>query len=181
MERAAWLTSLAPTHAEPLQVVHYCVGEQYEAHLDHFTARDKHANERMGEAGNRLVSAFVYLQPAVQGGETAFPLLGLNEALPAGAALIWVNIDPSGRPDARTLHSGRPLVVGEKYGMNIWLRQQPLPSGLCCPEADGGDAGSDAVPVASPTPWGKQWPSPPPMVVPSPAARTVRTLKERTC
>ena len=82
--------------------------------------------ERMGTAGNRLVSVLVYLTCAAEGGETHFTSLGLNVTPTPGAALLWHNVDRHGQLDRRTLHCGRPVLAGEKWGMNIWFRQRPL-------------------------------------------------------
>ena len=59
--RAAWLTGLSPAHAEECQVVHYTPGQEYREHVDYFSSADARAAERMGAAGNRLISVFVYL------------------------------------------------------------------------------------------------------------------------
>eukprot|EP00965_Chrysotila_dentata_P195746 6177164-Pleurochrysis_carterae.AAC.2 len=37
-----------------------------------------------------------------------------------------MNIDKAGLLDGRTVHCGRPVLRGEKWGMNIWLRQRPF-------------------------------------------------------
>ena len=43
----------------------------------------------------------------------------------AGNAVVWYNIDRHGTLDERTLHAGEPVGAGEKWGMNIWLRERP--------------------------------------------------------
>ena len=89
-------------------------------------AEDEQYAARCGEAGNRLITVFVCLEASAAGGATEFPRLGLSERLAVGSALLWLNIDANGRLDGRTLHAGRPVEEGEKFGMNIWLRQRPL-------------------------------------------------------
>ena len=39
-------------------------------------------------------------------------------------ALVWYNLDRHGALDERTLHAGEPVVGGDKWGMNIWLRER---------------------------------------------------------
>ena len=158
VERAAWLTGLTSAHAELCQAVHYEVGQEYSLHHDYFSNADMNVIERMGSAGNRLASVFVYLSCADEGGATCFPDLSLSLSPCAGTAVLWHNLDTKGRPDRRTLHAGTPVVAGEKFGMNIWLRQRPL------------DPGSVQCPA---------WPAPPPQTLPSPAMISVTTLKER--
>lgn len=64
-----------------------------------------------------------------------------------GDALYWLNIDRSGRLDSRTLHAGRPVIAGEKWGCNVWLRQRPVtrPGG-----GRGGGGGTSGEPLS---PW----------------------------
>ena len=45
----------------------------------------------------------------------------------AGGALVWYNLDRHGTTDERTLHAGEPVARGEKWGMNIWLRERAFP------------------------------------------------------
>ena len=37
-----------------------------------------------------------------------------------------MNVDRRGLLDGRTLHAGCPVEAGDKFGMNVWLRQRPL-------------------------------------------------------
>ena len=159
IERACWLTGLAPSHAEELQVVHYSVGQQYQLHVDHYTDRDvRDASVLEPGGGNRLVSMFVYLSDCEEGGHTCFPTVGVDEPPVCGGALLWHNIDKRGLLDARTLHPGEPILKGSKWGMNIWLRQRPR----------------DRAAVTT-------WPRTPapPLTATTEKARDARTLKER--
>ena len=68
---------------------------------------------------------FVYLSDCEAGGATHFPLAGVQQAPVCGHALCWHNINKRGLLDGRTLHAGLPVERGVKWGMNVWLRQQP--------------------------------------------------------
>ena len=93
------------------------------------------------------------------GGCTAFPLLDVAVAPACGSALLWMNLDRKGRPDPRTLHAGEPVTRGEKWGMNVWLRQRPHGA------------------VANPDAWR---PAPaPPLTAATPAQVSAATLQER--
>ena len=127
IDRAAFLTGLTPYHAEDVQVVHYLPEKEYREHADYFSpSQDATYAERTAITGNRLISLFCCLSEADSGGATAFPHLGLRFELKQGEALLWSNIDNSGTLDGRTIHAGRPVEAGEKYGMNVWLRQRPI-------------------------------------------------------
>ena len=158
VQRAAYLAGLAPQNSEAVQVVHYKVGQQYKPHYDWFSPGARSAN-RVDARGNRLLSVFVYLALPEAGGRTGFPQLRQSFQPGAGGALAWYNLDRHGVTDERTLHAGEPVTQGEKWGMNIWLRQRPLHP--------------DRVTKPS-------WPAPPPQTFTSPLMTSVTTLKERT-
>ena len=40
-------------------------------------------------------------------------------------AVLWWNVNESGVEDPATLHAGEPVEVGEKFALNLWLRQRP--------------------------------------------------------
>jgi len=123
VQRASYLTGLTPAHAEAVQVVHYEPGGQYRPHYDYFSPADVNYSSKCSEQGNRLVSFFVYLSGCAAGGRTYFPKLRKGFAPQPGCAVCWYNLDRHGNLDDRTLHAGEPVSVGEKWGMNIWLRE----------------------------------------------------------
>lgn len=140
---------LPRTHLEPLQLVHYTLGEEYRPHTDWFES-PLHTTADLG--GNRLTSFFVYVAVSsdITGGGTNFPLLdapttgiddywcqlincdepwddGVTFRPIARNAVFWQNLNlKDGSGDPRTLHAGLPLTSGTKLGMNIWTRQGPL-------------------------------------------------------
>ena len=124
--RAAYLVGLTPEHAEAAQLVHYTPGAEYRPHYDFFSPKGGRAF-RIGTLvqGNRAVSVLVYLSSCAAGGHTSFPLLGRRFRPEPGRAVLWHNIDRDGKLDHLTLHAGEPVVEGEKWAMNIWLRQRP--------------------------------------------------------
>ena len=40
-------------------------------------------------------------------------------------AVLWWNVNENGVEDPATLHAGEPVEVGEKFALNLWLRQRP--------------------------------------------------------
>ena len=125
VQRAAYLAGLTPQHSEVVQIVHYLPGQEYRPHYDWFNPEDSRYAEKTEVMGNRLLSFFVYLSDCPAGGHTNFPTLGVRFPPQTGAALMWYNIDRHGMLDERTLHAGAPVKEGEKWGMNIWLRERP--------------------------------------------------------
>jgi hypothetical protein len=80
-----------------------------------------------GRHRRRAAPSGRYLQGCDSGGATGFPKLRAKFEPVAGNAVLWYNIDRHGQLDERTLHAGEPVVAGEKWGMNIWLRERPRP------------------------------------------------------
>ncbi|KAJ9220105.1 hypothetical protein DTO027B5_7153 [Paecilomyces variotii] len=132
------------SHLEPLQLVAYELGENYQHHTDWFESPSQTTAE---VGGNRLTSFFVYVTVEdVTGGGTNFPMLdaprderwcefiNCDEPWDAGVtfrpiprnAVFWQNLRKDGTGDRATLHAGLPVTSGKKMGMNIWTRQGPL-------------------------------------------------------
>jgi prolyl 4-hydroxylase len=82
--------------------------------------------------GQRLAQCVVYLNtlPQEAGGATRFhhPALGGLSVQPRqGDALLFFSASAGGAPDYRMTHSGEPVLRGEKWILNTWLCQYPLP------------------------------------------------------
>ena len=81
------------------------------------------------------------------GGRTVFPKLAMRFPPERGNAVVWYNLDRHGTPDERTLHAGEPVTEGEKWGMNIWLRERPKQrSRRCHAKLSVAAAGADGAP-----------------------------------
>lgn len=123
------LTTLAGyplSHAEPFAVLRYGPGEQYLPHRDYLNPAVE-AHEFAPEApGQRLRTAFSYLNDVEAGGGTAFPVFGIDIEPRRGRVVLFDNMKPDGRPDPDTLHAGSPVERGEKWLGTLWLRERAL-------------------------------------------------------
>lgn len=98
-------------------MLQYELGQAYNAHHDMSPLDSGLA------CGPRVLTFFLYLSDVEEGGETAFPSLGIAVKPAKGKALLWpstLNDDPS-MQDIRTIHEARPVVKGVKYAANAWL------------------------------------------------------------
>ena len=105
---------------ETSQVLHYATGQQFAPHYDYLDP----TRTEVRTAGQRVATFLIYLNDVVQGGETDFPLLNIEHRGASGSAIYFGNVDPTGEPDPRTLHAGRPPTSGEKWVFSQWVRNR---------------------------------------------------------
>jgi prolyl 4-hydroxylase len=100
---------------ETLQVLRYAVGQQFRRHFDAV----------LGMANQRVMTALVYLNDDYEGGETAFPDLGVSVRGRLGDMLLFGNALDDGSRDPATSHAGLPVRAGVKLVASRWIRQRP--------------------------------------------------------
>jgi len=120
-QRMAAAAGVRLVQAEHLVVLRYEPGQEYRPHRDYRPAES--LRDDVPEAGNRARTICVYLNQPEAGGETEFPVPGINVAPQPGRAVIFDNLLEDGRPDADSLHAGLPVQQGEKWLATLWLRQ----------------------------------------------------------
>ena len=125
IQRAAYLSKVLPSHAEPAQVVRYLPGQKYDKHHDFFDRAAPSFAEKTRVGGQRLTTVLAYLREPDSGGRTSFPSLHVGFDPRKGDALLWWNLTKDGREDVMTLHAGEPVCAGEKWALNLWLRERP--------------------------------------------------------
>ncbi|KAK4318236.1 hypothetical protein Pmani_001203 [Petrolisthes manimaculis] len=115
--------------AEVLQMVNYGIGGHFTLHHDDFDEQpgDKAAGSN-GEydwlgGGNRLATWMFYLSDVVAGGSTVFPTLRLSITPVKGSAAFWYNLKRNGDRDPKLLHGGCPVLLGQKWVANKWIRE----------------------------------------------------------
>jgi prolyl 4-hydroxylase len=107
---------------EDLQIVHYDVGQEYQAHHDFSMPK-----ETLDVPG-RSINLCLYLNNVIEGGETSFPRwrnAETGESLKVkpekGKAMIFYMVNPDGNLDDLTQHAALPVIAGEKYFANLWI------------------------------------------------------------
>eukprot|EP01134_Creolimax_fragrantissima_P008450 CFRG8450T1 len=131
LKRLSAITGYDVDHFETIQVVHYDKSQQYMAHNDWFNPNNDKLTykKHISRGGQRLITVFCYLSNVEGGGETEFPILGKSFSPQCGHALLWYNRKRKGEEggacmDHRVLHAGKPVTSGEKWGMNVWIRER---------------------------------------------------------
>lgn len=106
-------------NAEDMQVVHYDIGEKYDAHHDWGVS---------GYPESRYITLLLYCNDMVDkysGGETAFPKgnngTGFKVAPKKGTAVLFYSLLEDGNGDDLSLHQAMPVKKGEKWLANFWV------------------------------------------------------------
>lgn len=107
---------------EPLQILRYRQGGEYQPHFDAIP----------GLANQRILTMIVWLNDGYEGGETHFPKAALKLKGGVGDALLFRNTLADGKRDLATLHAGLPVIAGEKRLASRWIRATSFQ-----PEYDG--------------------------------------------
>jgi prolyl 4-hydroxylase len=120
--RIAALTAWPMEYGEPLQILHYGIGAEYQPHYDYFDPSDPGTSKLTAQGGQRVATLIIYLNDPQRGGATLFPDLGIEIAAVKGNAVFFSYERP--HPDTRTLHAGTPVLEGEKWIATRWLRER---------------------------------------------------------
>jgi prolyl 4-hydroxylase len=126
--RIAALTGIPIPNGEPLQLLHYPAGGEYEPHHDYFDPAHAGAAQQLARGGQRVATLVMYLREPQEGGDTYFPELELSVRPRKGSAVYFEYCNSSGELDARCLHAGMPVIRGDKWIATKWLRQSPYAS-----------------------------------------------------
>ncbi|XP_039274596.1 prolyl 4-hydroxylase subunit alpha-1-like [Styela clava] len=105
--------------AEQLQVANYGIGGHYDPHTDYLD----YSAERELKSRNRKATFMFYLSDVAKGGATAFLYPGIRVHPVKRSAVFWNNLLPSGHPDNRTTHGSCPVLLGDKWVANKWIRE----------------------------------------------------------
>ena len=104
------------------QVMNYGIGGQISAHVDSMDVENTISGEYIQNAGPRIITFMMYLSDVIAGGRTVFPQLGISVKPKKGSALYWFNFHSDVTFDSRMLHFGCPVVFGNKWIANKWIK-----------------------------------------------------------
>ena len=118
---------------ESFQVIHYNETEEYKYHHDAYDIEEKEKYEKfcggkLGK-GNRLRTVLVYLNDVEEGGGTGFDSLdeydgAIQVQAKKGRMVVFTNVNDDGTLNTKSRHAGLPVIQGEKWAFNLWLREK---------------------------------------------------------
>jgi prolyl 4-hydroxylase len=120
--RCAQIMHLPAVNGEQLQVVRYQPGGQYLGHHDFFDPNDPGSAVNLKYGGQRASTLLMYLNDVPMGGSTSFPQVPLTIVPKQGSAVYFHYTLPGQLSDQRSLHSGDPVMQGEKWIATKWMR-----------------------------------------------------------
>lgn len=137
MMKVSALSGYPISHIESINLTHYSTDQYFKPHHDYFNSNG-HGKDLLStsRAGQRIATFFIYLNTLEEadGGATRFPLLNLSVQPQCGTAIFWLNTNVTGETVySQTLHEGSPVLRGEKWGINVWIRQCSFMTGLPWP------------------------------------------------
>lgn len=130
IEAATGLSAdMTDSHCELMQVANYGMGGHYTPHYDYLIVdRPIHERDQVEDrelyAGDRTATVMFYLKDVIRGGSTVFPRLGVHLKPEIGAAAFWYNLYKNGEGIIDTVHGACPVLMGEKWVANFWIRQR---------------------------------------------------------
>ncbi|MET0792401.1 MAG: 2OG-Fe(II) oxygenase [Polyangiaceae bacterium] len=122
--RISELMRLPLENGEGFQVLCYPLGAETKAHFDFLQPSNQANRASIARSGQRVSTLIAYLNDVDQGGETVFPKLGLTVLPQRGNAVYFEYCNSQNQVDPHSLHSGNPVLRGEKWVLTKWMRQR---------------------------------------------------------
>ncbi|KAL5277691.1 hypothetical protein ACFFRR_002742 [Megaselia abdita] len=134
-QRSEDMTGLSLSTSEEFQVANYGLGGHFAQHKDYFGLPENVEDLDYKTNGNRFATMLFYLSDVEQGGLTIFPQAVIAVKPKKGSCVFWYNMLPNGEGNPKTIHAGCPVLVGNKWVINKWIRAngqmftKPCPAG----------------------------------------------------
>lgn len=105
---------------EQLQIVKYSTGGHFSPHTDSYSMCDRILNRQ----GQRFITGMIYLNDDFTGGHTKFTERNLDIIPKKNKLLLFTNCKKNMDIDFSSMHSGMPVLSGEKYICNFWFNEK---------------------------------------------------------
>jgi prolyl 4-hydroxylase len=116
-----------PLFSESLEGQYYKETQEFKPHTDTFAPGSDEFEKHAKISGQRTWTFMVYLEEPDEGGETQFHEVNwrgnpLKISPVRGRAIAWNNLHPDGSINHSSIHSGCPVIRGEKTIVTKWFR-----------------------------------------------------------
>ena len=101
------------------------ISKPIEVTEDNTLTEHRTSSEDIQFGGVRFVTFMIYLTSVEAGGHTIFPQAGISVKPVMGSALFWYNIGAQNNFDSRIFHLGCPVLYGNKWIANKWVKFVP--------------------------------------------------------
>lgn len=112
---------LPPRFAWSNQLLKYRPGHAYAAHTDCFTPSEGEILDVEPPQRDRAATVLIYLSDVEDGGETAFPQIGLDVKPEKGKLIVWLNLLDDAHCNIKSQHLARAVGSGTKYVFQKWF------------------------------------------------------------
>jgi prolyl 4-hydroxylase len=112
-------------YAEPMIIYRYTQGQQYKWHYDFITPSNENAKKELNFFGQRKRTRIINLNDRFEGGETTFKDWDISIKAKQGQVIKFNNMIGN-RVDKNSVHSGKPILLGEKWICTLWMREKPF-------------------------------------------------------
>ena len=112
-------------YAEPMIIYRYTQGQQYKWHYDFITPSNENAKKELNFFGQRRRTRIINLNDGFEGGETAFKDWNVSVKAKQGQVIKFNNMIGN-QVDKNSVHSGKPVLLGEKWICTLWMREKPF-------------------------------------------------------
>lgn len=108
---------------EDVQVVQYKPGGFFKPHFDACVGTKEFCQRMDYPHGPRYITVLIYLNDeGLTGGNTVFPNINKKVTPKIGRAVVFYNVDRNHKIITEALHGGEPVLTGEKWIANQWIR-----------------------------------------------------------
>ena len=117
--------------SENYQIMNYGIGGTISPHVDSDSVFKEElpgaplTAENLLFGGPRFVTFMIFLSSVEAGGHTVFPQPEISVKPVEGSALYWFNMDAQNNLDSRIRHLGCPVLFGNKWIANKWVKWLP--------------------------------------------------------
>lgn len=126
MRRISMVTNVSQANMEYMQLLRYhSCSHVDDANCSFYRKHSDYIHQDLyKQQGVRVLTAFLYLNTVLKGGETVFDA-GVTVVPKQGRMVLWpsvLNAHPD-RHDPRLMHEAKPVLQGEKFAANVWVHQ----------------------------------------------------------